>query len=234
MKIGKLPVWDLLYISLALSTWKHTAWGYSVTFEGPPPSVDWANFVLNAQGLWTIGTLLAWFAWGGLMALTVDVAMWLVAKGIREQTSGKTPFGLWLTYAVVAVISSYTQLLYATQHSAPLAIVENNIVALQPGGWLYSLLENRLILLPLALPSMSFLYTISLRIEAALKKPVLGVVDTATGEKRYSMNEAAAYTGYSPSWVRAKALSGKLEQHKDEEGKTYFTESSLAPFRRRR
>ncbi len=228
----KIRWFELIYVAIAIATFKHTSWGFSTVLEGPEPIIDWANFVFSFVGIWQLGGLLIWFLWGGLMAIAVDVGMFFVSKAIREyfiNNDEGQPWGLWGTYLIIAIVSGYTQMLYAVQHAAEMKIVPNTLAMLQTGGWLYTLFEYRLVLLPLSLPFISFMYTVSLKVQEFLQKPHMGKKNNI-GETVYNVIEAAKYVGKSSSLIRMRSIEG-IFGNKDRNGKWFYTKKELDDFK---
>lgn len=227
--------YNVIYVTLALATFKHSAWGFSMVLEGPQPVFDINTLTLDTAGLWSIGTLLMWYFWGGLMATVADVGMYFTARAIRERNNqtDRQPWGLWLTYAIAAFVSAYTQVLYAVQHAAQLEVVQTELPMLAAGGWLYQILEYRLLILPLALPGMSFLYTVALKIQNRFfDAPKIGKLVEKTGDVIFDVKQAAKYTNYSEQAIRQKANAGIIG-HKNELTRQWeFTKDELEQLRR--
>ncbi len=232
-KINSEFVYSLIYYAIAVATAKHSAWAYSTTMEGLEPKIDWATVGFNIAGAWSIGGLVIWFMWGLLAAMAVDVGMFLVAKQIRE-AKNRNLLGLYLTYAMVALISAYFQVMYALQHAAQFTPVEGVPI------WVNTAYLWRFLIVPVSLPLMSVGYTLFTRIDEAKNKATIGTVDKELGTKTYTADEAAQFTGYSPAWVRDRFYrsekgglkSGETFGQRDENGKMFFTHEELVPFKR--
>lgn len=131
----------IVYWVIAAATAQHTAWGAATTMQG---SQGESNPLWWLQGL--------------AFAVAIDVSMVLVATKIRSG-SNRNALRYALTFAGVALLSSYFQLLYAWSH----------INLLPPGtgvgaDWstrLQGLVEARLVIAPFALPVISILYTVA-------------------------------------------------------------------------
>ena len=150
----KVDRFKLVYWVIAIATAQHTAWGAATTMQGGLP-VDT-----------TLQT--AWWLQGFAFAIAIDVSMVMVATKVRNGGSNAQSVGIgrlrmpinWytITFFLVAIFSSYFQLLYAWAHATPL----------QSGGgiapiWierLQSLIDARIIIAPFALPGIAMLYTI--------------------------------------------------------------------------
>lgn len=206
--------YNSIYVAIAVATFKHSAWGFATRIEGPEPLVDWAAFEPTPAFAWAVLTLLMWYVWGAMMAIAVDVGMFVTAREIRmfyNQHGGrvKQPYMLWLVYAVVASLSALTQMLYSVQHAAPLTLQPTTIAALQPGGWLEQLMQHTVILLPVALPGMGFLYTVAGKVRDEAEQVEVGIIDD-TGRKVYDVNAFADLIMRHPSYVRRLAKAGTI------------------------
>lgn len=154
MRIIGSDRFKLVYWIIALATAQHTAWGAATTMQGVQPSDP--------------AIALGWWVQGLAFAIAIDFTMVMVATKIRNGDSAPQSLGVWrlrasvnwyvVTFAIVAGISFYFQLLYAWAHAQSLP---------QAGGiaqsWidrLTGLIEARVIIAPLALPLVATLYTI--------------------------------------------------------------------------
>lgn len=223
----------LIYLALAVSTYKHSAWSFSNVLEGPEPLLNWEIAGFTVEFAWQIMTVSFWWLWGGLMAMAVDVGLYFSARAIREhnikrQYDHKRLFTQWTTYGIAAGLSAYTQLLYAAQHTTTLKVAETGVKPLQAGGWLFIMLEWAVIILPIALPGLSFLYTISLKVDSDSSIEQFSTkTDETTGETLYDAKAFAKLSGISASYIRKMALDGKIGR-KDTDGKKWlFNEQDL-------
>lgn len=131
----------IVYWLIAAATAQHTAWGAATTMQG-------------AQGEGSA----VWWLQGLAFAIAIDISMVMVAIKMRSG-SNRNAIRYAITFAVVAILSSYFQLIYAWAH----------ITMLAPGGgvaidWLQrlqSIIDARLVIAPFALPGISILYTIA-------------------------------------------------------------------------
>ncbi len=220
-------IYSLIYIALAVATFKHTSWSFSTVMEGPEPVVDWVKFNLDFAGLWAIGGLLFWYVWGALCAIAVDVGFYLTAKSIRE-SQNTSLVGMWLTYTMVALISAYCQVMYSVQHAAQFVAVEG------VPAWVNVMYTWSFIILPVSLPGMSIGYTLFTKMHDKENAPKLGRLDE-TGMKYLTVDEASTYTGYSTASIRQWAAQGKIGiKAADEAGrvKWKFTMEELAKFKK--
>lgn len=139
-KLIQMDKFRLVYWVIAIVTAQHTAWGAATTMQG-------------SQGEGT----LVWWLQGLGFAIGIDFLMVMVATKIRGGTSHRHKWYL-LTFATVASISFYFQLLYTWEHSDVLntgsGIAQAWITRLQ------GLVDARVIIAPLALPLVATLYTI--------------------------------------------------------------------------
>lgn len=226
-----LTALSYIYYAIAVATFKHSAWAFGAVLEGLPPELDWATVTFDLVGVFAIAQLLAWYFWGGLMALAVDVGMIFIAKTFRVTSEDGFTWredGLLIgAYLVVALVSGFTQFYYAAFHTAPLGTINSTIPTLQPGGILYQALQYAVIVLPPALPGMSILYTLATRnLKAQLvHKP--GKMDSEKGERVFNVKDAALYTNYSEGWIRQQANKGSLGYKNPETNAWEFTETEL-------
>jgi hypothetical protein len=154
---------------------------------------------------------LNWVFWGGLMAVATDVGMIVSAKRIRNYADRHNkgilvgfrnqPLHLWGAYLAAVVGSSLGQIYFAAAHAAPLVVQDAGIPILAPGGWLYSVLQYRILILPLLLPVMSFLYTIAQRGEVATTYAPQAV-SKQTGDEVWTVREAAKMANLTESRIR--------------------------------
>jgi hypothetical protein len=150
----QIDKFKLVYWVIAIATAQHTAWGAATTMQG-------SEALGGGAQLW-------WWIQGLFFAIAIDYSMVMVATKIRSGTQSSQSIGIWrlripinwytITFAIVALLSSYFQLLYAWSHAS----------ALNNGGgvatiWierLQSLIDARVIVAPLALPLIATFYTI--------------------------------------------------------------------------
>lgn len=220
-KLIKIDPYEALYYAIAAATFKHSAWAFGNTIEGAAPFVDWANLTFNLGGLWQVTVLANWMFWGGLMAVATDVGMIVSARHIRHYADKygtgilkgirNQPLHLWGAYLMAVTISSLGQVYYAASHAAPLVVNDVGIQAFAPGGWLYAILQYRILLLPLSLPGMSFLYTIAQRGEATTK---LTPATDKTGQKKWRVKDIARISGLTESRIRQLAGADDDVGHK--------------------
>lgn len=206
----RLPAWyELIYIAVAIATFKHSSWAYSVTLEGAAPEIDWAAWSPSLPGLWSLGGLLMWFFWGGLMAMAVDVSMFFAAREIRRGNK----FHI-LTFAVAAIFSAATQLIYATTHAVDLEYISSSLAAVQPNtGWLWTVAEYRIVYLPISLPLTAIIYTVAILFSGAkeVHAGVLAVPEPpVVPDPVYSASEAAKITGRNYNYVLTLCNRGKV------------------------
>lgn len=150
----KVDKFKLVYWVIAIATAQHTAWGAATTMQGgmgtDAPTQSW------------------WWVQGLFFAIAIDYSMVMVATKIRSGTQASQYFKLWrlripinwytLTFAIVAIMSSYFQLLYAWAHATPLA--SGGGVSTVWVDRLQALIDARVIIAPFALPIIATFYTI--------------------------------------------------------------------------
>lgn len=150
----KFDKFKLVYWVIAVATAQHTAWGAATTMQG---------------GLPTDATLQsAWWLQGFAFAIAIDVSMVMVATKVRNGASGSQSVGIWklripinwytITFFLVAIFSSYFQLLYAWAHATPLESAGG--IATVWVQRLQSLIDARIIIAPFVLPVIATFYTI--------------------------------------------------------------------------
>lgn len=130
----------IVYWIIAAATAQHTAWGAATTMQGHE----------NGDPLW--------WAQGFAFAIAIDYSMVAVASKIRGRGS-QNAFRYAITFTVVALLSSYFQLLYAWSHIT--ALPAGAGVAVDWKTQLQGLIDFRLLIAPFALPFISILYTIA-------------------------------------------------------------------------
>jgi hypothetical protein len=229
--LKKIDPYIIIYYAIAVATFKHSAWAFGTTIEGAMPQIDWANIPLDLNGLWQILVLLNWFFWGGLMAVATDVGMIATAGKIRQHADRvgirvlkglrNQPWHLWGAYLLAVGISALGQVYYSASHAAPLGALSSEVGALSRGGWFYALLTYRVLIMPLSLPVMSFLYTLALRGEKAQSSKA--VVDQSTGTGYLGVAQVAKMAGKSTAWVRQQA-GKRTDINRKVNGKWAFTE----------
>src|SRR3990167_469017 len=133
--------YKFVYWVIAVATAQHTAWGAATTMQGSGSE--------NAP-IW-------WFQ-GLAFAIAIDVSMVLVATKIRSGNRANA-IRYALTFAGVALLSSYFQLLYAWAHIGMLPAGEG--VSADWQTQLQAIVDARLLIAPFALPAISIAYTIA-------------------------------------------------------------------------
>lgn len=143
----------LLYIVIAFATALHTSYGAAYVMQGPMPVETGAVLIWSIQGL--------------MYALAIDVGMFVLSDGIRtnKQRSAvqigrfRVQFSWYvITFAVVAVLSAYFQIVYGYLHSQSIPL--NTGVSEYWNDALVPLLDARIIIVPLALPLIAILYAL--------------------------------------------------------------------------
>lgn len=146
-------VFEVVYICVAIATFEHTAWAAGTLFLGEPSA---AYFTIT-DPIWLRG---------GLVAVAVDVGMFLVAQQIvgyvKEGVARHKVFGLialGATFFVISVISFFAQLVFAYYHTPQLAVATG--VATYWQEYLHGVIEAAPFIFAGALPLMAFAYTLS-------------------------------------------------------------------------
>lgn len=230
-KITIPPWYEWVYIAIAVATFKHSSWAYSITMEGAQPPMDWATFNPNSAGLWAAGTFLMWVFWGGLMALAIDASMFFSSREIRR----KGNYAHLLTFVVAATFSAATQLLYASTHTVVVPYVASTLAALQPGtGWIWTIDEYRIVYLPISLPLTASIYTFAIlfnerrhaQIVRATEDQIVKLKASAPGAT-FTAREAAKITQRNYQYVLAMCKRGVVG-HRDADGVNWvLTEADM-------
>lgn len=142
---------ELLYFGVAIATFEHTAWAFGTTFLGLP-ATEYFNL---SDPIWLRG---------GLVALAVDIGMFLVARaaiqeGSRENKNRLAIVGLYATFVVIGLISFFSQIVFAIYHTPDLAIAPG--VSTYWAAFLQPIVEAAPFIMAGALPFMAVLFTIS-------------------------------------------------------------------------
>lgn len=140
MKLRINP-FEWLYIAISIATFTHTSWGASMSFEGNFPTDEGERF--------------QWYLAGILIAIAIDVGMFLSARYVAKTRS----IMMGVAFLVAAVSSFYMQVLYIYHHSP--IISSGAGVSTYWVDTLKGLIEARVIILPLLLPVLAVVYTIS-------------------------------------------------------------------------
>lgn len=143
-----------VYYMIAIATAQHTAWGAAITMQGAQPESNPGAAIWWIQGL--------------AFAIAVDFTMVMVATKIRNGGSASQSVGArgvrvpinWyvITFAAVAIFSTYFQLLYAWAHAQDLQPVGG--IAAEWVARLQGIINARIVIAPFALPAIATLYTI--------------------------------------------------------------------------
>lgn len=139
----KINPFEIIYVAISLATMQHTIWSSSFVFEGEYPK--------------TLIEQLHWIVLGLLIAITIDLGMFLSARYLRN----KFKISMFISFVIAALASFYMQLIYAAYHTGNFTFgegVAQPIVAL-----LQPFIEYRTIILPMILPLFAVVYTMSNR-----------------------------------------------------------------------
>lgn len=139
-QIFSVDKFKLVYWVIAIATAQHTAWGAAITMQGS-----------EHEGA------IGWWLQGMAFAIAIDYSMVVVATKLRSGMTHSTKRYI-ATFAIVALMSFYFQLLYAWNHADALATATG--VVQQWQDRLRGLIDARIIIAPLALPLIATLYTI--------------------------------------------------------------------------
>jgi hypothetical protein len=136
-----LHPFELLYLAIAIATFQHTAWTAAYLFEGPQP---------EGSTMWIIQ--------GALIAIAVDIGMLLTSRFLVG-AHGRQKLVLIVAFIIAAVTSFFFQLVYMAIHT-PTVVVSVG-VSEKWAGFLQSVIDSRVLLLPLALPVLATVYTLA-------------------------------------------------------------------------
>lgn len=131
----------IVYWVIAVATAQHTAWGAATTMQG-------------AQGEGAVW----WWLQGLAFAIAIDISMVMVATKIRNRGNHNVAWYAF-TFAMVAGLSFFFQLLYAWSHITELP--QGAGIAIEWEQRLQGIINARLIIAPFALPLISILYTVA-------------------------------------------------------------------------
>jgi len=132
-----------VYLAVAFATFTHTTWSMAITLQGVMPDD-------------TIGQLW-WGLQGVLGAIAIDVGMMVTARRLSHGWSTS----MAIAFAIAAVASAYTQVLYALHHASQFMYAAG-----VTGEWesrLNGWVNARIVLMPIALPLFATLYAIANR-----------------------------------------------------------------------
>ena len=178
MKKLNVSMFELIYIGVAVTTFIHTAWATATVFEGPIP--DGSLFPLDAAS----GELWLWWITGALMAITIDVGMFVIARRFRSAGNAMR-WTLGGTFVVLAASSFLMQLLYTVSHTQEIEMTTGVVDYWQTA--LTPLIEARVVIFPLMLPVFATLYTIAQSfdaIEHEEKERATNTVKSKSGRRR--------------------------------------------------
>lgn len=142
---------EILYLGVAIATFEHTAWAFGSSFLGLPGT----EYFSLSDPIW---------ARGALVAVAVDIGMFLVAKAIIVE-SRKNIISTWAigcliaTFILVGLISTVSQIIFAVYHTPNLTIASG--VTVEWIGRLQWMLDAAPFLMAGALPLMAVMFTLS-------------------------------------------------------------------------
>jgi len=141
MKKMHLNWFEIVYIAISIATFQHTMWSSAITFEGLPPD-DLAGRVF-------------WYFNGALIAVAIDIGMFVAAKAIAKTRS---PIMI-IAFLLAATASMYTQLMFAITHAGIMTFSAGVTAVWQ--SRLNSLIDARIVIMPTMLPLFAVMYTIA-------------------------------------------------------------------------
>jgi len=133
-----------VYLAVAVATFSHTTWAAAMVFQGDRPQ----------------GNAWYWLLQGALFAVAIDAGMMVTAHHLqRRDLSSAARMVLIFAFAMTAIASGFTQVLYTAHHSAQFTFG----AGMSP-EWrtrLQPLVDARVVLLPLALPVFAMVYALA-------------------------------------------------------------------------
>lgn len=136
---------ELLYLAIAAATFAHTQWAAAFLFEGPQPTGE--------------ADLAQWYFSGTLIAIAVDVGMLLTSRFLQDSKHRGQIIILTIAFAVAAIVSFFTQFVYIGYHT-PLYVLSDGVSEY----WrpvMEKIIDARVLLFPLALPTLAAIYTLA-------------------------------------------------------------------------
>lgn len=137
---------EILYLSVAVATFDHTRLTAATMFEGVQPLHGTPEF-------WE------WLFRGTLIAIAVDVGMFVASREISKSKSRTYTLALIASFISASFISFFMQVGYIAMYGGAISFSETT-----PQYWrdfLMPLIEARYLIMPLALPFLATIYTIS-------------------------------------------------------------------------
>jgi hypothetical protein len=128
-----ITLFRLLYWTVAIATFRHSAIGFSTLEAGS-------------------------FALGALAAVAIDVGMMLAAERLRDTQGARIPLVAGL--ALAALASIYSQLLYTVTNAAAVTVAPG---ATWMHGWAEGIINARVVVIPFILPILAVVYSFASR-----------------------------------------------------------------------
>lgn len=142
----KTLLFEAMYLSIAVTTFAHTAWAASTIFEGASPGTPFSFFD-------------SWHRTGALMAISIDVGMLIVALFLTSTRNRAQTVVLSISFALLALSSFYFQVIYAMAHAEP--VVAGSGVTPYWLEVLRPFVDARVVLVPALLPGFATIYTLA-------------------------------------------------------------------------
>lgn len=139
----KYWLFEAVYFAIAVTTFRHTAWAAATVFEGPKPSNSTAG----------------WWLTGILMAVAIDIGMFIVAWFLTEAADRLGTTILVTAFVLLAISSFYMQVLYAATHAGLIEFGQG--VTNEWQARLRPVVEARILIVPLMLPLFATAYTLA-------------------------------------------------------------------------
>lgn len=151
---------EILYLAVAIATFRHTAYFSAFVFEGPFPTQT--------------AHQIEWWVSGGLIAIAIDVGMLLTSRYMASSKSLFSTFAFMLAFVIAAIGSFVMQVGYISLH-----IPDFDISPGVPEPWrsafIQPIVDASVVILPSLLPLLAVAYTIArISVEQASEKVVSG------------------------------------------------------------
>lgn len=142
---GLLDPFEVLYMAIAIATFKHTMWAVAFIMEGSFPEEGTARY--------------DWYMSGALIAAAVDIGMLVISRYLQKSKNKTQVFVLAMAFFVAAMVSFYAQLIYTSIHT-PAIVLSDGVTP----GWsevLTPIINAGVVIFPLSLPIMATVITLA-------------------------------------------------------------------------
>lgn len=152
----KVNAFEIVYLAISIATFNHTVWSAAFVFEGNPPEFITGTGVNVFNDLIANYSYYGWFLSGALVAIAIDAGMLISARALAKRWD----WILGTAFAVGALASFFTQLLYSLHHTRQFNLGEG--VSSYWNTALNPVVEARVVIIPLMLPIFALVYTAAL------------------------------------------------------------------------